>query len=93
VDARVRAEIDAGERLGGEGGDGLRERAGWRGDRQDGAVVVRVGARVQDARAGGLGGGPDGGEGRGVAPLGEVGNGEEVRGGRTSSRVQDFGAR
>ena len=47
----------------------------------------------KDARTAGLGGGPDGVEGRAVAALGEVGNGEEVRAGRTPSRHHGCGSR
>ena len=55
----------------------LVQRARLAGEREDGAVVVGVGVAVEHARAAGGEGGADGVEHRGVAALGDVGDGEQ----------------
>ena len=58
-------------------GERLVQRPRLGGEREDGAVVVGVGVAVEHARAAGGEGGADGVEDRGVAALGDVGDGEQ----------------
>ena len=77
VQPLVAGEVDALDRLARAARQRLVQRPRLGGEREDGAVVVGVLVAVEDARAAGGEGLADGVEDRGVAALGDVGDGEQ----------------
>jgi hypothetical protein len=73
----VAAEVDALDRLACAVGQRLVQGPRLGGEGVDGAVVVGVLVAIEDARAAGGEGLADGVEDRGIAALGDVGDGEQ----------------